>query len=72
MTITIKDLLDLLLLGGDVQEIRVHDFATQKDIFNGTGDDLPEEIEEMEIQSIDNIGEHYAKILVVNVNTEEE
>ena len=68
---TIRDLMEILI---DDQEIQIYDLDKDKIIFDGMYSELEDEHEDLadtKITSLDNIGEHFAKVVVININSEE-
>ena len=68
---TIRDLMEMFL---DDQEMQIFDLDKDETIFDGLYSELGDEHENLadtEITSLDNIGEHFAKVVVININSEE-
>lgn len=64
-------IIDIIGLFPDSQKMQVYDFDSDKVVFDGMSDDLPEKYENVEISSIDNIGKYGANELIVNVSLED-
>lgn len=67
---TIRDLMEMFV---DDQEMQIFDLDKDKTIFDGLYSELEDEHEDLadtEITSLDNIGEHFAKVVVININSE--
>lgn len=65
MNPTVYDFLDLFA-DPDMQEVAIFDLTKGEEIYRGTRDEMPSELEELEIMSIDTLHEA-AKVLTLNV-----
>ena len=63
MNPTVHDLLDMFL-EPDMQEVAIFD-TRGKEIYRGTRDEMPDELQELEICSLDNLDG--TKVLTLNV-----
>lgn len=73
MNPTVSELLDLFIDGNDQRVVLVDLNNDAEEIFDGTLGDMPDEYQELEVQSIDNIYDDpscHGK-LVINVDTSE-
>lgn len=73
MNPTVSELLDLFIDGNDQRVVLVDLNKDAEEIFDGTLGDMPDEYQELEVQSIDNIYDDpscHGK-LVINVDTSE-
>ena len=68
--ITVRELMDLFY---DVvcQKVKIYDVKSEKFIFNGTGASLTDDIGNLEVLNIDNIGKNIGTELVINVELED-
>lgn len=64
---TIDDIMEIFI-DRSVQKVYIWDCRTEKEIYRGFGDNIPCELEDMEILSIDNITNEY---IGFNIETEE-
>ena len=66
----IENLLDLFV-DGDDQMLKIYDLNedVQANVFEGKGEDIPDEYLDSEIETIDNIGEGYGSELVINIDS---
>lgn len=69
MSITVYDLVELFL-EADFQEIEIWNIYNEEVIFVGILDDMPLDIQDLTVQSIDNL-EKGTNVLTINVDTEE-
>lgn len=65
MNPTVYDFLDLFA-DPDMQEVAIFDLAKGEEIYRGTRDEMPTELQELEIMSIDTLHEA-TKVLTLNV-----
>ena len=65
---TVYELCDLFI-DPAFQEIEIWDINTEKTVYKGEADEIPDNLNELEIQSIDNINKD--GILSINVDTTE-
>lgn len=65
---TVYDFLDIFM-DEDMQVVSVYDVNHSKELFRGVRSDMPEEIRDLEIQSIDNLHEP-TTVLTLNVEVE--
>lgn len=64
MNITVYDFLDMFT-EADMQEVAIFDLSASKEIYRGTRDEMPDELQELEICSVDNLDG--SKVLTLNV-----
>lgn len=64
MNPTVYDFLDLFA-DPDMQEVAIFDLNDSKEIYRGTRDEMPPEVQDMELCSIDNLDG--SKVLTLNV-----
>ena len=65
MNPTVYDLLDMFA-DPDMQEVAIFDLNSSQEIYRGTRDEMPVELEDLEICSIDTLHEA-TKVLTLNV-----
>ena len=65
MNPTVYDFLDMFA-DPDMQEVAIFDLTASKEIYRGTRDEMPDELQELEICSIDTLHEA-TKVLTLNV-----
>ena len=65
MNPTVNDFLDMFT-EPDMQEVAIFDLSASKEIYRGTRDEMPGELENLEIMSIDTLHEA-TKVLTLNV-----
>ena len=65
MNPTVYDFLDLFA-DPDMQEVAIFDLTKGEEIYRGTRDEMPTELENLEIMSIDTLHEA-TKVLTLNV-----
>ena len=69
MNPTVYDFLELFT-DPDMQPVAIYDLANDEEVFRGTRDDMPSELQDLEVQSIDLIGVEGAEnIPTLNVDT---
>ena len=64
---TIQDFMELLI-DGDSQHFNIYDNEKEEIIFDGAGSEMPEELLDEEISSIDNIYGDNGNIIGLNIN----
>lgn len=64
MNPTVNDFLDMFT-EPDMQEVAIFDLSASKEIYRGTRDEMPDELQELEICSIDNLDG--SKVITLNV-----
>ena len=64
MNPTVNDFLDMFT-EPDMQEVAIFDLSASKEIYRGTRDEMPDELQELEICSIDNLDG--SKVITINV-----
>ena len=64
MNPTIYDFLDMFA-DPDMQEVAIFDLNDSKEIYSGTRDEMPSEVQDMEIMSVDCLDG--SKVLTLNV-----
>lgn len=64
MNPTIYDFLDMFT-ESDMQEVAIFDLNKDEEIYRGTRDEMPGELQDLEIMSIDNLDG--SKVLTLNV-----
>jgi hypothetical protein len=64
MNPTIYDFLDMFA-DPDMQEVAIFDLSKGKEIYRGTRDEMPDDLQGLEICSIDNL--EGSKVLTINV-----
>lgn len=64
MNPTVYDFLDLFA-DPDMQEVAIFDLNDSKEIYRGTRDEMPSEVQDMEIMSVDCLDG--SKVLTLNV-----
>ena len=64
MNMTVYDLLDMFT-DADMQEVAIFDLSASKEIYRGTRDEMPNELQDLEICSIDNLDG--SNVLTLNV-----
>ena len=67
MTITIQDFMELLI-DGDSQHFNIYDNEKEENIFDGVGSEMPNELLDEEISSIDNVYGDNGDIITLNIN----
>ena len=65
MNMTVYDFLDMFA-DPDMQEVAIFDLNSSKEIYRGTRDEMPDELQNLEIMSIDTLHEA-TKVLTLNV-----
>ena len=65
MNPTVYDFLDMFA-DPDMQEVAIFDLSASKEIYRGTRDEMPSDVQDMEIMSIDTLHEA-TKVLTLNV-----
>ena len=65
MNPTVYDFLDMFA-DPDMQEVAIFDLNASKEIYRGTRDEMPDELQNLEIMSIDTLHEA-TKVLTLNV-----
>ena len=68
MNQTVYDFLDMFA-DPDMQEVAIFDLTKGEEIYRGTRDEMPTEIMNLEVCSIDTLHEA-TKVLTINVETE--
>lgn len=63
----VSDLTDLFI-ETSIQTVAIWDCGKDEEVFRGTVDDLPEDLQNLEVQSIDNI-EKNSDVFTINVNS---
>ena len=61
---TVYDFLDIFT-DPELQEVAIFDLAKGEEIYRGTRDEMPSDVQELEIMSIDNLDG--SKVLTLNV-----
>lgn len=64
MNPTVYDFLDMFA-DPDMQEVAIFDLTAAKEIYRGTRDDMPSDVQDMEIMSVDCLDG--SKVLTLNV-----
>lgn len=64
---TIQDFMELLI-DGDSQHFNIYDNEKEEIIFDGSGSEMPDELLDEEISSIDNIYGDNGDIITLNIN----
>lgn len=64
---TIQDFMELLI-DGDSQHFNIYDNEKEEIIFDGAGSEMPNELLDEEISSIDNIYGDNEDIITLNIN----
>lgn len=64
---TIQDFMELLI-DGDSQHFNIYDNEKEEIIFDGSGSEIPDELLDEEISSIDNIYGDNGDIITLNIN----
>lgn len=64
MSITVYDFLDMFT-EADMQEVAIFDLSASKEIYRGTRDEMPNDLQDLEIMSVDNLDG--SKVLTLNV-----
>ena len=64
---TIQDFMELLI-DGDSQHFNVYDNEKEEVIFDGSGSEIPDELLDEEVSSIDNIYGDNGDIITLNIN----
>ncbi len=64
---TIQDFMELLI-DGDSQHFNIYDNEKEEIIFDGAGSEMPDELIDEEISSIDNIYGDNGDIITLNIN----
>jgi hypothetical protein len=64
MNLTVYDFLDMFA-DPDMQEVAIFDLSKGKEIYRGTRDEMPDDLQGLEICSIDNL--EGSKVLTINV-----
>lgn len=64
---TVSDLTDLFV-ESTLQTVAIWDCGKDEEVFRGTIDDIPEDLQELEVQSIDTI-EKNSDVFTINVNS---
>lgn len=64
MNQTVYDILDMFI-EADMQEVAIFDLSASKEIYRGTRDEMPNELQDLEICSVDNLDG--SKVLTLNV-----
>lgn len=65
---TVSDLTELFV-EPTIQTIAIWDGGKEEEVFRGPVDEIPEDLQDLEIQSIDNI-EKNSDVLTINVDSE--
>jgi hypothetical protein len=65
---TVADLTDLFV-ESTLQTVSIWDCGKDKEVFRGTIDDIPEDLQELEVQSLDTI-EKNSDVFTINVDSE--
>lgn len=63
----VSDLTELFV-ETSIQTVAIYDCGKEKEVFRGTIDDIPEDLQELEVQSIDNL-EKNSDVLTINVDS---
>lgn len=63
----VSDLTDLFI-ETSIQTVAIYDCGKDKEVFRGTIDDIPEDLQELEVQSIDNL-EKNSDVFTINVDS---
>lgn len=66
MTITIQDFMELLI-DGDTQHFNIYDNEKEEIIFDGAGSEIPDELLDEEVSSMDNVYDNN-DIITLNIN----
>ena len=70
MDISVKDVCDKFVEPG-LQKVGIFDLKTGKEVYSGPCDEMPDDYEDLEVQSIDLTGEHGSgEVIVFNVEVE--
>ena len=64
MNSTVYDFLDLFA-DPDMQEVAIFDLNKGEEIYRGTRDEMPSDVQDMEIMSVDNL--EGSKVITLNV-----
>lgn len=64
---TIQDFMELLI-DGDSQHFNIYDNEKEEIIFDGSGSEIPDELLDEEVSSIDNIYGDNGDIITLNIN----
>lgn len=67
MTITVQAFMELLI-DGDSQHFNIYDNVKVGIIFDGAGSEMPDELLDEEISSIDNVYGDTGDIITLNIN----
>ena len=71
MNPTIYDICNLFTEPG-MQQVGIFDLNTSREVFKGTFEEMPDEYNDLEVQSIDNMGKYGSgEVIVFNVEIEE-
>lgn len=65
---TVSDLTDLFV-ESTLQTVAIWDCGKDEEVFRGTIDDIPEDLQDLEVQSIDTI-EKNSDVFTINVDSE--
>lgn len=63
----VSDLTELFV-ETSIQTVAIYDCGKEKEVFRGTIDDIPEDLQCLEVQSIDNL-EKNSDVLTINVDS---
>lgn len=63
----VSDLTELFV-ETSIQTVAIYDCGKEKEVFRGTIDDIPEDLQELEVQSIDNL-EKNSDVFTINVDS---
>lgn len=66
---TVSDLTDLFV-EPSLQTVAIWDCGKEEEVFRGTIDDIPEDLQDLEVQSIDDI-EKNSDVMTINVDSED-
>ena len=70
MDISVKDVCDKFVEPG-LQKVGIFDLKTSKEVYSGPYDEMPDDYEGLEVQSIDLTGEYGSgEVIVFNVEVE--
>lgn len=64
---TVSDLTELFV-DSSFQTVAIYDCGKEEEVFRGTVDDIPEDLQDLEVQSIDNL-EKNSDVLTINVDS---
>ena len=64
----VSDLTELFI-ETSIQTVAIYDCGKEKEVFRGTIDDIPEDLQSLEVMSIDNL-EKNSDVFTINVDSE--